>query len=242
MLCIKESTAMRVLLVEDDASLSSFIEKGLREAGHQVEVIDNGRHALTLCMTEQYDVAVVDRMLPGLDGLSLVKALRAAQVVTPILFLTSMGGVDDRVEGLEAGGDDYLTKPFAFSELLARIIALSRRQALKSTETKPELAYDDVVINLFQHTATRQGQTLDLQPKEFRILELFLRHPGRVITRTMLLEHVWDIHFDPQTSVVETHISRLRNKLEKPFGDTLIQTVRGAGYKLEHKAIAGTCP
>ncbi len=232
---------MRVLLVEDDASLSSFIEKGLREAGHQVEAIDNGKHALTLCMTEQYDVAVVDRMLPGIDGLSLVKALRAAQVATPILFLTALGGVDDRVEGLEAGGDDYLTKPFAFSELLARITALSRRQVLKSTETKPELTYGDVILNLFEHTAIRQGKTLDLQPKEFRILELFLRHPGRVITRTMLLEHVWDIHFDPQTSVVETHISRLRNKLEKPFGDTLIQTVRGAGYKLEHKTTTGMC-
>ncbi|AMG28928.1 DNA-binding response regulator [Grimontia hollisae] len=227
---------MRVLLVEDDVSLSSFVEKGLREAGHQVEVTDNGKHALTLCMAENYDVAIVDRMLPGLDGLSLVKALRAAQVGTPILFLTALGGVDDRVEGLEAGGDDYLTKPFAFSELLARVTALSRRAVLKTTEAMPEISYGDVVLNLFEHSATRRGQPLDLQPKEFRILELFLRHPGRVITRTMLLEHVWDIHFDPQTSVVETHISRLRNKLEKPFGDTLIQTVRGVGYKLEQKS------
>lgn len=226
---------MRVLLVEDDVSLSRFVEKGLKEAGHQVEVTDNGKVALSLCLTESYDVAIVDRMLPGLDGLSLVKALRAAQVGTPILFLTALGGVDDRVEGLEAGGDDYLTKPFAFSELLARVTALSRRAVLKSAEADPQLCYGDVVLNLFEHTASRQGQTLDLQPKEFRILELFLRHPGRVITRTMLLEHVWDIHFDPQTSVVETHISRLRNKLEKPFGDTLIQTVRGAGYKLERK-------
>lgn len=226
---------MRVLLVEDDVSLSSFVEKGLREAGHQVEVTENGKYALTLCMAEHFDVAIVDRMLPGLDGLSLVKALRAAKVGTPILFLTSLGGVDDRVQGLEAGGDDYLTKPFAFSELLARVSALSRRSALTSTDTKPERTFGDLVLNLFEHTATRQGKLLDLQPKEFRILELFLRHPGRVITRTMLLEHVWDIHFDPQTSVVETHISRLRNKIEKPFGDTLIQTVRGAGYKLEHR-------
>ncbi|MFL7012998.1 response regulator transcription factor [Enterovibrio norvegicus] len=230
---------MRVLLVEDDVSLSSFVEKGLREAGHQVEIADDGKYALTLCMTEQFDVAIVDRMLPGLDGLSLVKALRAAQIGTPILFLTSLGGVDDRVEGLEAGGDDYLTKPFAFSELIARVTALSRRAVLNSTETKPELSFGDLVLNLFEHTATRQGQLLDLQPKEFRILELFLRHPGRVITRTMLLEHVWDIHFDPQTSVVETHISRLRNKVEKPFGDSLIQTVRGAGYKLEHRSNEG---
>ncbi|OOE93401.1 MULTISPECIES: response regulator transcription factor [unclassified Salinivibrio] len=227
---------MRVLLVEDDNSLSRFVEKGLREAGHQVEVIDNGKHALTLCMTESYDVAIVDRMLPGLDGLSLVKALRAAQVGIPILFLTTLGGVDDRVEGLEAGGDDYLTKPFAFSELLARITALSRRTMLKKTESSHELSSGDLILNLFAHSATRQGKALDLQPKEFRILELFLRHPGRVITRTMLLEHVWDIHFDPQTSVVETHISRLRNKIEKPFGDTLIHTLRGVGYKFEQKS------
>ncbi|MCF1426387.1 MAG: response regulator transcription factor [Shewanella sp.] len=226
---------MLILLVEDDASLSRFIEKGLQEAGHHVEITDNGKHALTLCMTEQFDVAIVDRMLPGLDGLSLVKAMRVAQIVTPVLFLTALGGVDDRVEGLEAGGDDYLTKPFAFSELLARVIALSRRSLNISAQVNPELSVGDLVLNLFEHTATRQGQTLDLQPKEFRILELFMRHPGRVITRTMLLEHVWDIHFDPQTSVVETHISRLRNKLEKPFGDSLIQTVRGAGYKLEYK-------
>ncbi|TKB58328.1 response regulator transcription factor [Ferrimonas aestuarii] len=226
---------MRILLVEDDVSLSRFVDKGLKEAGHYVEVTDNGKHALTLCMTEQFDVAIVDRMLPGLDGLSLVKALRAAQIATPVLFLTSLGGVDDRVEGLEAGGDDYLTKPFAFSELLARVTALSRRSVTISNQAKPELSYGDLTLNMFEHSASRQGKVLDLQPKEFRILELFLRHPGRVITRTMLLEHVWDIHFDPQTSVVETHISRLRNKLEKPFGDTLIQTVRGAGYKLEHR-------
>lgn len=226
---------MRVLLVEDDNSLSQFVEKGLREAGHQVEVTDNGKHALGLFMAESYDVAIVDRMLPGLDGLSLVKALRAAHISTPILFLTTLGGVDDRVEGLEAGGDDYLTKPFAFSELLARLTALSRRAVLKTHESSTQICVGDVVLNLLEHSATRQGQPLDLQPKEFRILELFLRHPKRVITRTMLLEHVWDIHFDPQTSVVETHISRLRNKLEKPFGDTLIQTVRGVGYKLEQK-------
>lgn len=226
---------MRVLLVEDDARLSHFVEKGLREAGHQVEVAADGKLALSLCISEQFDVAVVDRMLPSLDGLSLVKALRAAQVNIPILFLTSLSGVNDRVEGLEAGGDDYLSKPFAFSELLARLIALSRRSVIKYSEVNSELCYADLILNLFEHTATRQGKVLNLQPKEYRILELFMRHPGRVITRTMLLEHVWDIHFDPQTSVVETHISRLRNKLEKPFGDTLIQTVRGAGYKLLHK-------
>ncbi len=227
---------MRVLLVEDDSRLSAFVEKSLQDAGHQVEATDDGKIALSLCMAEEYDVAVVDRMLPGLDGLSLVKALRAAQINTPILFLTSLGGVNDRVEGLEAGGDDYLTKPFAFSELLARLVALSRRSVQKYTEINSELVCGDLILNLFEHTATRQGKQLNLQPKEYRILELFMRHPGRVITRTMLLEHVWDVHFDPQTSVVETHISRLRNKLEKPFGDSFIQTVRGAGYKLDHKS------
>ncbi|WP_018693691.1 response regulator transcription factor [Algicola sagamiensis] len=226
---------MRILLIEDDVSLSQFVEKGLREAGHQVEAVDNGKYALTLCMTEDFDVAIVDRMLPGLDGLSLVKSLRAAQIGMPILFLTALGGVDDRVEGLEAGGDDYLTKPFAFSELLARVVALSRRSNLTTNESQDELVYADIVLNLYEHSAKRQGKALDLQPKEFRILELFMRHPGRMITRTMLLQHVWDIHFDPQTSVVETHISRLRNKLEKPFGDRLIQTVRGSGYRLEVK-------
>ncbi len=226
---------MQILLVEDDASLSGFIGKSLRESGHKVEVCSNGKQALTLCMGGNFDVAIIDRMLPGLDGLSLVKALRAAKIGTPILLLTSLSGVNDRVEGLEAGADDYLTKPFAFSELIARVTALSRRAVLKSTEANPELVYADLVLNMFERTVKRQGKLLDLQPKEYRILELFLRHPGRVITRTMLLEHVWDIHFDPQTSVVETHISRLRNKLEKPFNDTLIQTVRGAGYKLELK-------
>lgn len=226
---------MQILLVEDDISLSRYIEKGLTEAGHKVQCIDNGKHALSLCMTEQFDIAIVDRMLPGLDGLSLVKALRASKIAMPILFLTSLGGIDDRVDGLEAGGDDYLTKPFAFSELQARISALSRRSQTLSMPQNTEIIYGDLKLNLFDHSASRQGQCLNLQPKEFRILELFLRNPGRVITRTMLLEHVWDIYFDPQTSVVETHISRLRNKLEKPFGDQLIHTVRGAGYKLEQK-------
>ncbi len=226
---------MQILLVEDDVSLSGFISKSLKESGHKVEVCGNGKQALSLCMEGNFDVAIIDRMLPGIDGLSLVKALRAAQIGTPILLLTSLSGVNDRVEGLEAGADDYLTKPFAFSELIARVTALSRRAVLKSAEANPELVYADLVLNMFDRTVKRQGKLLDLQPKEYRILELFLRHPGRVITRTMLLEHVWDIHFDPQTSVVETHISRLRNKLEKPFNDTLIQTVRGAGYKLELK-------
>ncbi|MBV7314391.1 response regulator transcription factor [Shewanella sp. NIFS-20-20] len=222
---------MHIVLVEDDPSISQFVEQGLTQAGHHVEVIADGRHALTLMLTQSFDVAVIDRMLPGLDGLSLVKAMRAAQVNIPVLFLTALGGVDDRVEGLEAGADDYLTKPFAFSELLARIAALTRRSS--STLIRSNiLTYGDISMDLTEHSVSRQGILLELQPKEYRILELFMRHPGKVITRTMLLEHVWDIHFDPQTSVVETHISRLRNKLEKPFNDSVLQTVRGAGYKL----------
>ncbi|MGL4474802.1 MAG: response regulator transcription factor [Shewanella sp.] len=222
---------MHIILVEDDPSISQFVEQGLQQAGHQVEVLDNGRHALAMILSQSFDVAIVDRMLPGLDGLSLVKSLRAAQVNLPVLFLTALGGVDDRVEGLEAGADDYLTKPFAFSELLARISALTRRSGAPQMRSNL-LQYGDLNMDLTEHSVTRQGQALDLQPKEYRILELFMRHPGKVITRTMLLEHVWDIHFDPQTSVVETHISRLRNKLEKPFNDSILLTVRGAGYKL----------
>ncbi|HIF9193207.1 TPA: response regulator transcription factor [Photobacterium damselae] len=226
---------MRILLVEDDVSLSRYIEKGLQEAGHNILCVDDGKQALSLCLTEQFDIAIVDRMLPGLDGLALVKALRASKITIPVLFLTSLGGIDDRVDGLEAGGDDYLTKPFAFSELLARLSALSRRSHQLLEKAVSELHYADVSLNLLEHTAYRQGKNLQLQQKELRILELFLRHPGRVITRTMLLEHVWGLYFEPQTSVVETHISRLRNKLEKPFGNQLIYTVRGAGYKIECK-------
>ena len=229
---------MHVLLVEDDVSLSRYIEKGLTEAGHNVVCVDNGKHALSLCLSEQFNIAVVDRMLPGLDGLAVVKALRISKITMPVLFLTSLSGIDDRVDGLEAGGDDYLTKPFAFSELLARLSALSRRSHNLLDKETSELQYADLTLNLFDHSAYRQGQDLRLQQKEFRILELFIRHPGRVITRTMLLEHVWGLYFEPQTSVVETHISRLRNKLEKPFGDQLIHTVRGAGYKLENKEYA----
>ena len=170
-------------------------------------------------------------MIPGIDGLSLVKAMRAANQALPVLFLTSLGGVDDRVDGLSAGGDDYLTKPFAFPELLARIVALGRRPPIQEQELT--LSYADIVMHIAERKVKRGGQELDLLPKEYKILEIFLRNQGRVITRNMLLEKVWDIHFDPKTSVVETHISRLRNKLEKPFNDTLIKTVRGAGYKLE---------
>lgn len=222
---------MHILLVEDDAKLADYIEQGLIRAGHTVDHLIDGNIALAASVTESYDVGIIDRMIPGIDGLSLVKAMRAANQALPVLFLTSLGGVDDRVDGLSAGGDDYLTKPFAFPELLARIVALGRRPPIQEQELT--LSYADIVMHIAERRVMRSGQELDLLPKEYKILEIFLRNQGRIVTRNMLLEKVWDIHFDPKTSVVETHISRLRNKLEKPFGDTLIKTVRGAGYKLE---------
>ena len=222
---------MHILLVEDDQKLADYIEQGLLNAGHTVDHITDGGIALAASVTESYDVGIIDRMIPGIDGLSLVKAMRAANLALPVLFLTSLGGVDDRVDGLQAGGDDYLTKPFAFPELLARVAALGRRPPIQGEELT--LSYADINMNIAERKVTRAGQVLDLLPKEYKILEIFLRNQGRVVTKNMLLEKVWDIHFDPKTSVVETHISRLRNKLEKPFGDTILKTIRGAGYKLE---------
>ncbi len=224
---------MRILVVEDDATLAAFVSKGLTEAGHVADTFADGRDAMNAALTQPYDVVVVDRMLPGLDGLSLVRALRAAGLELPVLFLTSLAGVDDRVEGLDAGGDDYLTKPFAFSELLARANALARRRPLHGGEPTT-LEHGDLRLDLVRRTAERDGHPIDLNPKEFLILEALMRASGRVLTRTMLLEQVWDIHFDPQTSVVETHISRLRAKIEKPFGGKpVIRTVRGSGYALD---------
>lgn len=220
---------MRLLVLEDDASLGPWTEKGLREAGHVVDLFTDGKDALVAAMNQNYDVLVLDRMVPGLDGLSVLKALRQAKVTAPALFLTALGEVDDRVEGLRAGADDYLSKPFAFSELLARVEVLARRQPA-TEDTSAELTAGDIVLNLHKRTCIRQGQTIDLNPKEFLLLEAFLRSKGRVQTRTMLLERVWNMNFDPTTSVVETHISRLRGKIEKPFGDTLIRTIRGSGY------------
>ena len=222
---------MHILLVEDDQKLANYIEQGLLNAGHTVDHITDGGIALAASVTESYDVGIIDRMIPGIDGLSLVKAMRAANLALPVLFLTSLGGVDDRVDGLQAGGDDYLTKPFAFPELLARVAALGRRPPIQGEELT--LSYANINMNIAERKVTRAGQVLDLLPKEYKILEIFLRNQGRVVTKNMLLEKVWDIHFDPKTSVVETHISRLRNKLEKPFGDTILKTIRGAGYKLE---------
>lgn len=223
---------MRLLVLEDDATLGPWLEQGLREAGHVVDLIGDGKDAMVAAMAETYDVLILDRMVPGLDGLSLLKALRQAKVVTPAIFLTALNDVDDRVEGLRAGGDDYLAKPFAFSELLARVEGLARRPGAPE-DVASQLQAGDITIDLHKRTCVRQGQPIDLNPKEFLLLEVFLRAKGRVQTRTMLLEKVWDISFDPTTSVIETHVSRLRAKIEKPFGDTLIRTIRGSGYVFE---------
>lgn len=224
---------MQILVIEDDAETAAYVTEGLKREGHAVDCLSDGREAVVQARIAAYDVIVIDRMLPGLDGLSIVRTLRSTGVRSPVLFLTALGGVDDRVEGLEAGGDDYVTKPFAFSELNARINALARRPAIKEQETVLRVA--DLEMDLVQRTVKRGGGWIDLQPREFRLLEVLLRNKGRVLTRTMLLERVWDFHFDPRTSVVETHISRLRAKIDKPFGVELIHTVRGMGYSV-HEA------
>lgn len=221
---------MHVLLIEDDPDTAAYVIKGLEQEGHTTDHLADGREGVSQAMSETYDVAIVDRMLPGLEGLHLVKTLRAAGRTVPVLFLTALGGVDDRVDGLEAGGDDYLVKPFAFSELLARLNALARRPHLKGEETTLRVA--DLSLDLIARKAIRAGTEIDLQPREFRLLEVLMRNKGRVVTRTMLLERVWSFHFDPQTSVVETHISRLRAKIDKPFAGELIHTIRGSGYSL----------
>jgi two-component system OmpR family response regulator len=222
---------MKILVVEDDTTTADFIARGFTEEGHSVDCLPDGRAALGQAMSGSYDVLVVDRMLPELDGLSLVKALRAAHVVTPAIFLTSVGGVDDRIEGLRAGADDYLVKPFAFGELSARVSALTRRPPMATEESV--LRVGDLELDLMRREVTRGGQKIDLLPREFALLEHLMRRKGRVQTRTMLLENVWDIHFDPGTNVVETHISRLRAKVDKPFERELIRTVRGAGYRID---------
>jgi two-component system OmpR family response regulator len=221
---------MRLLLIEDDVSVSAYIARGLTEAGHVCDVLADGKDGLFQATRDAYDVVVVDRMLPGLDGLSLVRALRAAGGRVPVLFLTALGGIDDRVEGLEAGGDDYLTKPFAFAELMARVNALARRPPVQDVQTVLRVA--DLELDMMRRQARRGGQAIDLLPKEFTLLEVLMRNAGRVVTRTMLLERVWDFHFDPKTSVVETHISRLRAKIDKPFDLALLHTVKNAGYML----------
>jgi two-component system OmpR family response regulator len=221
---------MKVLLIEDDQETSAYVARGLREQGHVVDLAATGRDGLFLATDGGHDVLIVDRMLPGLDGIGLVQALRGTGVKAPVLFLTALGGVGDRVRGLEAGGDDYLVKPFAFAELLARINALARRPPLSDAPTV--LRAGDLEIDLLKRTVRRDGKAIGLQPREFQLLEFLMRNADRVVTRTMLLEAVWDFHFDPKTNIVETHMSRLRSKLSQRGVAELIHTVRGAGYVL----------
>jgi two-component system OmpR family response regulator len=221
---------VRILVVEDDNETAAYLTGGLEEEGHAVSWSRAGRDGLFLAMTENFDLLIVDRMIPELDGLTLVKTLRAARIETPVLFLTTMAGIDDRVTGLNAGGDDYLVKPFAFSELVARVKALGRRPRGTVVDTQFRVA--DLELDIVKHVVKRAGQEIQLQPREFRLLEYLMRHAGEVVTRTMLLDNVWNYHFDPKTNVVESHLSRLRTKIDKGFTPELIHTVRGAGYCL----------
>ncbi len=222
---------MRILVVEDDRDVAGFVLKGLREAVHIAEHADNGRDGLFMAASESFEAIILDRMLPGgIDGLRLLETLRAQDNTTPVMFLSALSQVDERVRGLKAGGDDYLTKPFAFAELLARVEALTRRGKTEGPQTK--LIVGDLEMELLSRTVKRAGQRIDLQPREFRLLEYLMRHAGQVVTRTMLLEGVWDYHFDPQTNVIDVHVSRLRQKIDKPFPSSLIHTIRNAGYML----------
>lgn len=222
---------MKILVIEDDRQALAYLTKGLTEEGHTIDAVANGLDGQELARSQNYDLAIIDRMLPGIDGLSLVKLLRKDGNSVKILLLTALGGIDDRVDGLEAGSDDYLTKPYAFSELLARINALGRRSAQSNEQLILRIA--DLELDLKLRTVKRGGLSIDIQAREFKLLEYMMRNVGRVLTRTMLLERVWDFNFDPKTSVVETHISRLRSKIDKPFKKQLIQTLRGSGYRLD---------
>jgi len=221
---------MKILLIEDDTDTSRFVTVGLREHGHIVDASADGRDGLFLALEAGYDVIIMDRMLPRIDGLAIVKTVRAAGIKAPVLILTTLGGVNDRVEGLEAGADDYLVKPFAFAELLARVNALARRLPMAAEETL--LRVGDLEMNRLKRTVIRAGRRIDLQSQEFKLLEFLMRNAGQIVTRTMLLENVWEFNFDPRTSVVETHISRLRAKVDRDFDRELIRTVRGSGYCL----------
>jgi two-component system OmpR family response regulator len=225
---------MRILVVEDDLEAQRYLVNGLREAGHVVDDAGDGDTGLTLALSRPYDVAIIDRMLPQLDGLKLVEGIREHGNVTPVLFLSALSDVDDRVKGLKAGGDDYLTKPYAFVELLARIDALMRRRSPATVKTRIQVG--DLELDLLTRTARRGEAHIDLQPREFRLLEYLMRHAGQVVTRTMLLESVWEYHFDPQTNVIDVHISRLRAKIDKGFEAPLLHTVRGAGYMIRARA------
>jgi two-component system OmpR family response regulator len=228
---------MRILVIEDDQATADYIANGLTQEGQTTEIATNGKDGLFLALSSPFDVIVTDRMLPGPDGLSIIRALRASSIATPVLVLTALGEVDRRVEGLDAGADDYLAKPFAFSELYARVRALARRPA-QTGAAQAELVVGDLRMDLLRRVVTRQGVAIDLLPTEWRLLEYMMRHPGQVLTRTMLLERVWDFAFDPTTNVVDVHVSRLRRKLEGPNGPPLIRTIRGAGYVLDGRPAA----
>ncbi len=224
---------MRILVIEDDSEVAAYIGNGMREEGHAIDTADNGKDGLFLATTEKYDALIIDRMLPELDGLTIIKTIRGAGNLTPVLILSALGEVDDRVKGLRSGGDDYLVKPFAFAELLARIEVLSKRNVGAGNEQDTVLTAGDLEMDLLARQVKRNGKKIDLQPREFRLLEYMLRHRGQVVTRTMLLENVWDYHFDPQTNVIDVHISRLRGKVDKGHKETLIRTIRGAGYIID---------
>jgi two-component system OmpR family response regulator len=227
---------MRLLIIEDEKEVCAYIAKGMKEAGHIVDVAGGGKDGLFMATTEAYDVLIVDRMLPELDGLTIIRTLRGAGVKTPVLILSALGEVDDRIMGLRAGGDDYLVKPFAFAELLVRVEVLQRRVASPVNEAQTQLVAGDLRLDLLTRKVMRGVQEIDLQAREFRLLEYMMRHKGQVVTRTMLLENVWDYNFDPQTNVIDVHISRLRGKIDKGFDTALIRTVRGAGYVLDDKS------
>lgn len=221
---------MRILVIEDDREAASWLVKGLREAGHVVDLASEGLQGLNLALEGVHDVCIIDRMLPLMDGLTVIQRMRAADLKTPVLILSALSDVDERVKGLRAGGDDYLAKPYAFSELLARVEGLGSRKLLDPKDAK--LRAMDLEIDLLTRTVTRSGKVIVLQPREFKLLEYLVRKAGHIVTRTMLLENVWDDHFDPQTNVIDVHVSRLRGKLDKGFAEPLLQTVRGAGYMI----------
>jgi len=225
---------MRILLVEDDTEAAAYLVKGLTESGHVVEHAADGDKGLQLATGNAYDTMIIDRMLPKRDGLSLIEELRKSGNNTPVLILSALDDVDERVTGLKAGGDDYLTKPYSISELMARLNALTRRAQAGTSETV--LRVGDLSLDLIRHKVTRGGENINLQPREFRLLEYLMQHTGQVVTRSMLLENVWDYHFDPQTNVIDVQISRLRSKIDKDFDSPLLHTVRGAGYKLQEES------
>ena len=222
---------MHVLIVEDDRTVAEYVARGLKDAGHQYEYADNGKDGHYQATTAEFDVMIIDRMLPHMDGLSIIKAIRDRDIRTPVLILSALGEVDDRVKGLQAGGDDYLVKPFAVEELLARVEALHRRKENLSTKTRMQVA--DLEVDMLSHKVIRGGKKFNLQPREYKLLEYLMKHAGQIVTRTMLLENVWDYHFDPQTNVIDVHISRLRQQIDKDFDKQLLCTIRGVGYTLQ---------